>query len=108
MLKLAIFLMFGGLLGGFAPTPVYGQELYGPDLAHAPKPAKTRMVFMGDNGAAIVLSVSRRTGVMILEGPADDVALVRDALVQSGLPSNTIVTCTVDLRRAKDNDAKAP
>lgn len=103
MLKLMIFFMLGGLLGGVAPASVYGQ-----DLAHAPEPArKTQMVFMGDNGAAIVLSVSRRGGLMILEGPADHVALVREALVRSGLPSDTIVACPVDPLQVKDG-AKAP
>jgi hypothetical protein len=91
MLKLAIFLMFGGLLGGVASTAVSGQE-----LAYAPEPAKTQMVFMNDHGAGIVLSVSRTGGLVILEGPAHHVAVVRAALVQSGLPSETVIARPVE------------
>lgn len=97
MLKLAIFLMFGGLLGGVVSTPVYGQ-----DLAHAPEPAKIQMVFMNDHGAGIVLSVSRSAGYVILEGPAHHVALVREALVQSGLPCKTVIARPVEQPPAKD------
>ena len=98
MRKLAIFLMFGGLLGAFASPAAFGQ-----DLARAPEPAKTQMVFMHDHGAAIVLSVSKSDGFVILEGPADHVALVRAALVQSGLPSETIIARAVDPTCAKDD-----
>ncbi|MDP1840328.1 MAG: hypothetical protein Q8N31_14045 [Reyranella sp.] len=93
----AILLAFGGFSGGLAATSV------GQDLAHAQEPAKTKpvttkMVFMTDHGAGIVLSVSRCEGFVILEGPADQVALVRDGLVQSGLPPSTIIARPVDAR----------
>jgi hypothetical protein len=91
MLKLAIFLMFGGLLGGVASTPVSSQE-----LAYAPEPVKTQMVFMNDHGAGIVLSVSRMPGLVILEGPAHHVALVRAALVQNGAAYETIIARPVE------------
>ncbi|MBI3196043.1 MAG: hypothetical protein HYZ40_00760 [Rhodospirillales bacterium] len=92
MRKLVIFLMFGGLLAAFAPPAAFGQE-----TAHAPEPAKTRMVFMTDHGTGIVLSVSRSDGFVILEGPADHVAQVRAALVRSGLPCGSIIARPVDL-----------
>lgn len=91
MPRLAIFLMFGVLLGGVASTPVYSQE-----LAHAPEPAKTQMVFLADHGPGIVLSVSRTAGFVILEGPANHVALVRAALVQSGAACETIIARPVE------------
>lgn len=91
---LAISLMVGGLSGGLASTSA------SQDLAHAQKPLKTKMVFMTDHGPGIVLSVSKCDGFVILEGPADQVALVRDGLVRSGLPSGTIIA-----RPAKSPDA---
>lgn len=89
---LAISLMLGGLSGGLASTSA------SQDLAHTQKPEKTKMVFMTDHGAGIVLSVTRCDGFVILEGPADQVALVRDGLVQSGLPPSTIIARPVDAR----------
>jgi hypothetical protein len=97
MPRLVIFLMFGGLLGSFAPTTGYGQ-----DLARAQAPAKEKMVFMTDHGAGIVLSVTKCEGLVILEGPADHVALVRDGLVQSGLPSSTIIARPIRNGDARD------
>ncbi|MGQ0582612.1 MAG: hypothetical protein ACT4O6_11800 [Reyranella sp.] len=97
---LAIFLTLGGFSGGLASTSV------GQDLAHAQEPAKTEpaktsMVFMTDHGAGIVLSVSRCEGFVILEGPADHVALVRDGLVRSGLSPGTIITRPVESTDAR-------
>lgn len=86
MPRLATILVIGGLLGGVASTSAYSQE-----LAHAQEPVKTKMVFMTDHGAEIVLSATRCEGFVMLEGPADHVAVVRDGLVQSGLPSGTII-----------------
>lgn len=97
MPRLVIFLVFGGLLGGFAPTSTYSQ-----DLAHAREPVKTKMVFITDHGAGIVLSVTRCGGFVILEGPADHVALVREGLVQSGLPSSSIIARPVRSGDARD------
>ncbi len=97
MPRLAVFLVFGGLLGGVAATSAYSQE-----LAHAEEPVKTKMVFMTDHGAGIVLSVTRCEGFVILEGPADQAALVRDGLVQSGLPSSTIIARPVRSGDARD------
>ena len=97
MPKLVIFLMLCGLLGGVASTSADGQN-----LAHAQEPVKTQIVFMTDHGAGIVLSVTRCEGFVILEGPADHVALVRDGLVQSGLPSSAIVACPVRSGDARD------
>jgi hypothetical protein len=112
MPRLVVFLMFGGLLGGFAPTSANGQDLAHADLAQADlahaqapmktNPVKTKMVFMTDHGAGIVLSVTRCEGFMILEGPADHVALVRDGLVQSGLPSSTVIARPVRSGDARD------
>ena len=100
MPRLAIFLMLSGLLGGVASTTVFSQE-----LAHAPEPAKAQMVFMSDHGAGIVLSVSRIAGFVILEGPANHVALVREALVQSGLPCETIIARPVDQHDVRNPDS---
>lgn len=97
MPRLAIFLVFGGLLSSVASTSAYSQE-----PAHAQEPVKTKMVFMTDPGAGIVLPVTRCEGFVILEGPADRVALVRDALVQSGLPSSTIIARPVRRGDARD------
>ena len=107
MPRLVVFLMLGGLLGGFAPTSADGQDLAHADLAHEQtpvktKPEETKMVFMTDHGAGIVLSVTRCEGFVILEGPADHVALVRDGLVQSGLPSSTIIARPVRSGDARD------
>ena len=97
MPRLATILVIGGLLGGVASTSAYSQE-----LAHAQEPVKTKMVFLTDHGAEIVLSVTRCEGFLILEGPAEHVALGRDGLVQSGLPSGTIIA-----RPVRSSDARA-
>jgi len=76
---------------GVASNPGITKE--GPNHTQAGSfPHVSRII----GGAGIVLSVTRCESVVILEGPADHVTPVRDGLVQSGLPSTTIIARPVN------------